>query len=85
MDRITPILVSLASYSVFALIISKIVNPPSDLTRKEQKDFLGQHLSIVHAYTAILLSVAVYVYEGGVDYNALTNMLHITVLGVIII
>lgn len=82
MDRITPILVSSVSYSFVALLLSRYLYPPNELKRKEQKDYLGQHLSIIHAYMAIMICSAVYIYEGGIDYNAPTNMMHIVAVGV---
>ncbi|OMJ78559.1 hypothetical protein SteCoe_21581 [Stentor coeruleus] len=81
MDRTTPILVSFASYSFVALLFSKFIYPPNELKRKEQKDYLGQHLSIIHAYMAIMICSAVYIYEGGIDYNAPTNMMHVVAIG----
>lgn len=85
MDRTTPILVSFASYSFVALLFSRFIYPPNELKRKEQKDYLGQHLSIIHAYMAIMICSAVYIYEGGIDYNAPTNMMHVVAIGVRVI
>lgn len=82
MDKVVPALVSFFVYTAAAGILTWAVKPPTNLTRKEQKDHLGHHLSILHAYIAIFFSSAVYVYEEGVDYNASTNSLHIAVLGV---
>ena len=83
MDRTTPIIVSFVSYMFSAFVISKLFHPPSQLTLKEQKDFFGQHLSILHAYCAIIGSSIAYLIEDGINYNAPTNQLHIIVLGVI--
>jgi hypothetical protein len=82
MDKTVPVFISLAAYTCVALVISLVVRPPKDLKDREAKDFLGQHLSIVHAYVAIFLSLSVYIYEGGVDYNAPTDFLHLLVLAV---
>jgi TLC domain len=82
MDRIIPILISFAIYSISAYIIYKLVEAPINLQYKEKKDYLGQHLSILHAYSAIIASTCVYLYEGGIDYNARTNSIHLYVISV---
>ena len=84
MDRVIPVIISFLTYSLIAWIFTKLFTPPSNLTLKEKKDFFGQHLSILHAYTAIILTSAVYIYEGGIHYSESTNQVHIYVLSVII-
>jgi len=82
MVSLIPIPVSFVCYSIFAFLIKVSVTPPQDLKRKEQKDYLGQHLSIIHAYTSVISSLIVYIYEGGIDYNAPTNYWHELVISV---
>ena len=83
MDKVIPVSVSFAGYLISAGLISSLVRTPESLSRKEQKDHLGRYLSVLHAYVAVFLSSAVYIYEGGVDYNAPTNSLHLKVMAVI--
>ena len=83
MDKIIPVSVSFVAYLIAAGLISALVRIPANLTRKEQKDYLGQHLSVLHAYMAIFMTSSLYIYEGGVDYNAHTTNLHLIVIGVI--
>lgn len=82
MVSLVPVAISFVCYSIFAFLIKVLVSPPENLKRKEQKDYLGQHLSIVHAYLAVISSFSVYCFEGGVDYNAKTNFWHELVISV---
>ncbi|CAG9315847.1 unnamed protein product [Blepharisma stoltei] len=79
MDRLSPVCVFFLFYFVIALIFSRLLNPPHYLTIKESKDYIGQHISIIHAYCGLLLATIVYFIEGGINYNAPTNYLHIIV------
>jgi hypothetical protein len=81
-EKVVPVAIAVVLYSIIAFILFSLISPPKDLKRKEVKDFMGQHLSIVHAYITIIGSLSVYIYEGGVDYNAPTNQRHTIVLAV---
>lgn len=82
MVSLVPIPICLVCYSIFAFLIKFFVRLPQELKRKEQKDYLGQHLSILHAYSSVISSLIVYINEGGIDYNAPTNFWHELVISV---
>lgn len=84
-DRIIPIFSFFIGYSIFAYVLTLLVHPPPELTRKDKKDYLGQHLSIIHAYTAVIMCFGIYVYEGGIHYNKETRLEHVIAVGVKII
>lgn len=84
MVNLFPGFISTVFYASAAFVIRHTVKVPENLKKKEEKDFLGQHLSILHAYASIIGCSAVYIYEGGIDYNSLTNQYHEWVILVIL-
>jgi hypothetical protein len=83
MDRIIAISVFAGFYSLVSMANIAVNTPPQDLSKKKKWDFLGQHVSLIHAILAALISFYVYILEGGIRYNTPTNSYHIIVLGVI--
>lgn len=83
MDRIIAISVFAGFYSLVSIANIVVNTPPQDLSKKKKWDFLGQHVSLIHAILAALISFYVYILEGGIRYNTPTNFYHIIVLGVI--
>ena len=69
-------------YSSLATLNILINNPPDSLTGKKKWDYLGQHISFIHATTAVLMGLYVYWLEDGVNYSELTNFSHVLVLSV---
>lgn len=71
-------------YTAIGVLNYRVTKCPESLTApnksKEYRDFYGQHVSFIHAWIAVLLSLYVYLLEGGVDYEALTNQWHIIVM-----
>ena len=48
----------------------------------DKRDYIGQHVSMLHSIIATLLSIFIYIQEGGVDYNARTTENHVNLLSV---
>lgn len=84
MDRVTPLITAFGCYAGICAGLYRVIEAPEGLTAlskpREYRDFYGQHVSFVHAWLAVLLSFCVYTFEGGVDYEALSNQHHIIVI-----
>jgi hypothetical protein len=76
MVNLVPGIISAAGYTLCAFLINHFVSVPENLKKKEEKDYKGQWLSIIHAYCAIIGCSVVYFLEGGIDYSAETNEYH---------
>ena len=84
MDRLTCIVSFVMFYAVLS-VLNLIVNvPPPKLISRKRWDYLGQHISMFHAITAVIICLYVYRIEGGIHYNAPTNSYHIIIISVII-
>lgn len=83
MDRIIPISTSALFYFGLSCIITKTIKPPEHLHEKQARDFLGQHVSLTHSVLAVFISFCVYLYDGGINYDAETTLLHNIALGVL--
>jgi hypothetical protein len=83
MDRVKIYFGFFSLYSLLSLTMSYIITPPASLSKKQKYDFLGQHVSFIHSVFAILISLYVYILEGGIFYEAPTNSYHIIVMSVI--
>jgi hypothetical protein len=59
-----------------------IHTPPAELSDKKKWDYMGQHISLIHATSAVLMGFFVYCLEGGVHYSESTNFYHVLVLSV---
>lgn len=82
MERLVIAGFSFCVYTAIGLLMQRIVTPPSHLDRKTAKDYIGQHVSLIHGIFAIFSSITVYFIEGGIHYEAETNLYHLLVLGV---
>lgn len=82
MDRLSPLLTFSCFYTVLGLVNILFNSPPKGLTRKKHWDYLGQHISLVHSVLSIIISLYVYILEGGIHYLEPTNPWHIMVIGV---
>ena len=82
MDRVTTLVGFCAMYSALATVNILVNSPPPYLTGKKKWDYLGQHISLVHATAAVVMALYVYCLEGGVNYLELTNFSHILVMSV---
>ncbi|OMJ89711.1 hypothetical protein SteCoe_8076 [Stentor coeruleus] len=81
MDRIITITGFAVFYSLVSIANIVVNTPPPDLSSKKKWDYLGQHVSLIHAFLATFIAFSVYLLEGGVHYNTPTNFYHIIVLG----
>lgn len=82
MERLLIAGLSLSIYAAIGLLIQYFITAPSHLHRKAAKDYIGQHVSLIHGIFAIFSSITVYFIEGGIHYEADTNIYHLLVLGV---
>lgn len=82
MDRVTTLVGFCGMYSAIATLNILVNNPPPSLSGKKKWDYLGQHISLLHATAAVLMALYVYLLEGGVDYTGLTNFSYILVMSV---
>ncbi|CAG9315343.1 unnamed protein product [Blepharisma stoltei] len=81
MDRYIPVAAGAVFYSCLSAVLSFLIKPPEYLPQKEKRDFIGQHVSIVHSLNAILFSFAIYFYDGGLHYNDVTTITQAIALG----
>ena len=84
MDRLSPLLTFSCFYTVLGLINILLNSPPKTLTRKKHWDYLGQHISLIHSVLSIIISLYVYILEGGIHYLEPTNTWHVMVIGVML-
>ena len=82
MDRLLRLLGFSCGYAVLAILNNRLNTPPSSLSPRKKRDFLGQHISFLHSINSIFLCLYVYISEGGLNYNAPTNDSHIIVISV---
>lgn len=82
MDRLTSLLGFFSFYVFFAIINYLVNTPPKSLSGKRKWDFYGQHISLLHAVSAVLISAYIYITERGVHYNEATNIMHIISISV---
>ena len=83
MDRLTNICVFFTIYSVIGMLNSYFNTPPSTLaSKKSMHDYLGQHVSLIHSVVAVIISLSIYIYEGGVHYNWPANNYHAIAISV---
>lgn len=82
MERLLIAGISFSIYTSIGVLMQRLVTPPSHLDRKTSMDYIGQHVSLVHGVLAIIFAITVYFIEGGIHYEADTNMYHLLVLGV---
>jgi type III secretory pathway component EscT len=82
MERLLIAGISFSMYASIGFIIPHLVTPPSHLNRKTAINYLKQHVSLVHGVLAVLLAIVVFFIEGGIHYEADTNMYHLLVAGV---
>jgi multisubunit Na+/H+ antiporter MnhF subunit len=82
MERLLIAGISFSIYTSIGYTMQRLVTPPSHLDRKTAMDYIGQHVSLVHGVLAIIFAITVYFIEGGIHYEADTNIYHLLVLGV---
>jgi hypothetical protein len=85
MERLLIAGISFSIYTSIGYTMQRLVTPPSHLDRKTAMDYIGQHVSLVHCVLAIIFAITVYFIEGGIHYEADTNIYHLLVLGVLFI
>lgn len=73
-----------AFYTMISVILTHVLKTPKHLDTKEKRDFIGQHVSLVHSLLAIIITFYVYFTEGGIHYNDPTQLSHVIAFGVII-
>lgn len=69
-------------YSVTCISLQFLLPCPKSLIGHDKRDYIGQHVSMLHSIIATLLSLFIYIQEGGVDYNAKTTENHVSLLSV---
>ena len=79
--RIYVVAISAAAYSGLNLLCALKMEKPEHLSPKEVRDYIGQHISLVHSVLACIFSMIIYVGDNGVDYASEFNMNHILVMG----
>ena len=83
MDRLTNICVFFTIYSGIGMLNNHFNTPPSTLASKKSiQDYLGQHISLIHSVVAVIISLSIYIYEGGVYYSMPTNNYHAIAISV---
>lgn len=80
MDKITPLVLSTAFYSTTCFLLTKVISIPAHLAGKDRRDFIGQHVSLVHCCVAIVFASWTLYLEGGVNYDIPMNQHHMNVL-----
>lgn len=83
MDRITPLATFTCFYTAIGVLNALTNTPPPHLTKKKQWDYVGQHVSFIHSVLSIIISLYVYIQEGGIHYLQDTNYYHLIVISVI--
>lgn len=79
-DLFLPMIAGAVAYSLLNLIIRSRLKIPTHLERKEQFDYLGQHISLIHSVQAIIMCVFSYTYTQGIDYYGDTDYLQVLTL-----
>jgi hypothetical protein len=83
MDRLSPLISFTCFYTILGVSNHFLTKAPSTLPLKKQRDYQGQHISLIHSVLSIIICLYVYLKEGGIDYLASTNQWHLLVIGVI--
>ena len=82
MDRTTPLVLSSLFYSGVCYLLTKMVSVPKHLEGKDRRDFIGQHVSFVHASLAVVFASFSLYLDGGVNYDIPMGQRHISVFSV---
>lgn len=69
-------------YSLTCTSLQFLISCPKSYKLIEKRDYIGQHVSMIHAILATIMSFFVYIQEDGVDYNAKTEFSHVFILSV---
>jgi TLC domain len=77
-----PLAIGALFYSILNIIIRLFITVPGYLLFKDQQDFIGQHVSLMHSIQAIGLCIASYIKSNGIDYMAPTEYLQVVTLSV---
>jgi TLC domain len=80
MDHLIVVGTSLAFYSCLNVVFTLNITAPEHLSNKLARDYIGQHISLVHSVIACILSLRVYLQEG-IDYESDFTYPYIFVLG----
>jgi len=81
MEQLFPVGISFCFYTACCSVLHTLVTPPKNISYKDQKDYLGQHVSFVHSLIACVMAVCFYYIDGGVQYSKTTEYRHIVLLG----
>ena len=82
MDNLGMVLGSFLAYTSTCGVLKSLLPYPKHLNSLQKWDYLGQHISLLHACFSVTLSTWIYIIEGGVNYNEPTNDYHRTLLAV---
>lgn len=84
-DRVTPIVLSIAFYSLLGFVMHQTIQTPKSLKQEYDKkkyyDYYGQHVSVIHSLLSLFISLGNYWYGGGVHYNEPSSQLQIYLFG----
>lgn len=82
-SRVCPLATFFAFYCLISVAVRWVVEaPPKLASTKEQHDYYGQHVSLLHSILAVVSALYVFFYEGGIDYHLPTLPRHTVVLAV---
>ncbi|CAG9325655.1 unnamed protein product [Blepharisma stoltei] len=80
-EYLMPVLASMLFYCGVNIALQYVVVPPPKLTDSQKKNYIGEHISLIHSIFASILALSVYISENGINYDTPTNASQIIVLG----
>ena len=80
-DHFIVVFVSCLFYSCCNALCSIKVKVPESLKGKEARDYIGQHISLIHSAIASVLSIIIYIKDNGVQYEDQFEYRHVLLLG----
>ena len=79
--RVLVVGISATGYAGLNAVCALKIEKPAGLGMRETRDYIGQHISLVHSILACILSIIVYIGENGLNYEGGFNINHILVMG----
>jgi hypothetical protein len=80
-DHFITAAISTIFYSCLNIAFSLKISIPDHLSYKESRDYVGQHISLIHSLISCLLSFTVFVLDMGIDYESDFGYKYIFVMG----